>query len=93
MKKVYPIETKYGVWNALIWYDKKDKAYLVEVPSFNGAATFGKSLTEAKYMAEDLIELLCTVAFDKNQVVIDDTRHVVGRGKAAHISGAVKILA
>ena len=92
MRKVYPIETKYGTWNARIWYDKKDKAYLVEVPSFNNAATFGKSLAEAKYMAKDLIELLCLVAFDKGQVVIDDTRRVTGKGKTARISGAVEIL-
>ncbi|MEK7190295.1 MAG: type II toxin-antitoxin system HicB family antitoxin [Patescibacteria group bacterium] len=92
MKKVYPIETKYGVWNTYIWYDKRDKAYLVEIPSFNNAATFGKSLAEAKYMAQDLIELLCTVAFDKGQVVIDDARRVSGRGKTARLSGAVKVL-
>jgi predicted RNase H-like HicB family nuclease len=61
MKKVYSIKTKYGIWNAIIWYDKVDKAYLVEIPSFNHAATFGKSLTEAKYMAQDLIELLSVV--------------------------------
>lgn len=93
MKKVYPIATKYGVWNANIWYDKRDKAYLVEVPSFNRAPTFGKSLAEAKYMAQDLIELICTVAFDKGQVVIDDTQHITGRGRTAYVSGAVKILA
>ena len=93
MKKIYSIATKYGVWNADIWYDKRDKAYLVEVPSLNRAATFGKSLAEAKYMAQDLIELLCTVAFDKGKVVIDDTQRLVGRGKTAYVRGAVKILA
>lgn len=92
MKKIYQIETKYGAWNANILYDRKDKAYLVEVPSFNRAATFGKSLTEAKYMAQDLIELLCTVAFDKGQVVVDDFRRISGKGKTARVSGAVKLV-
>ncbi len=93
MKKIYPIKTKYGIWNALIWYDKKDKAFLVEIPSFNNAATFGGSLAEAKYMAQDLIELLSVVAFDKGQILIDDTSHVIVRDKTARISGAVKVFA
>lgn len=71
---------------------KKIRLNLVEVPSFNRAATFGKTLAEAKYMAQDLVELLCTVAFDKGRVVIDDTRHIAARGGTAHLSGAVKII-
>ena len=92
MKKVYAIRTKYGAWNTRIWYSRADKAYLVEVPSFNNAVTFGVSLVEAKRMAQDLIELLCVVAFDKGQVVIDDERSVFGRGKLSRVSGTATLV-
>ncbi len=92
MKRIYTIKTKYGTWSARIWYDSSDKAYLVEVPSFNNAVTFGESLTEAKRMAQDLIELLCVVAFDDGKVVIDDERSVFGRGKLARISGTATLV-
>ena len=86
MKRIHLIETKYGTWKARIWHDSKDKAYLVEVPSFNSAATYGNTLAHAKAMAADLIEGLCEVAFGKGQAVVDDLRRLSGRGKIAHLS-------
>ena len=91
MKKRYSIQTKYGVFQAAIWYDKRDKLYLVEVPSFDRTMTQGSTLADAKYMANDLIELLCEVAFDDGKIVIDDEGHVFGRGKIAKISGPVTV--
>lgn len=89
MKKKYLIKTKYGSSNVSIWYDRADKLYLVEVPSFDRTMTQGSTLTDAKYMARDLIELLCEVAFDDGKIVIDDRGNVAGRGKIAKISGPV----
>jgi len=91
MKKRYPIKTKYGVFHATIWYDKPDKLYLVEVPSFDKTMTQGSTLADAKYMVKDLIELLCEVAFADGKVVIDEQGVVAGRGKVSKISGPVAI--
>ncbi|MBI4088685.1 type II toxin-antitoxin system HicB family antitoxin [Candidatus Kaiserbacteria bacterium] len=94
MKKKYLIKTKYGNFNASIWRDNADeKMYLVEVPSFNKTMTQGTTLADAKYMAKDLIELLCEVAFDDGKVVIDDERHIVARGKLGRLSGVVALTA
>lgn len=91
MKKKYAIKTKYGTFYAAIWYDRSDKIYLVEVPSFDKTMTQGSTLADAKYMAKDLIELLCEVAFDDGKMVIDDEGYVIGKGKAARISGPVTV--
>ncbi|MEK7537283.1 MAG: type II toxin-antitoxin system HicB family antitoxin [Patescibacteria group bacterium] len=93
MKKKYLIKTKYGSFNVSIWYDRTDKLYLVEVPSFDKTMTQGSTLADAKYMARDLIELLCEVAFDDGKVVIDDYGSMFGRGKIAKTSGPVSIQA
>ena len=93
MKKKYLIKTKYGNFNANIWRDRADKLYLVEVPSFDKTMTQGSTLTDAKYMAKDLIELLCEVAFDDGKVVVDDERHIAARGKFAHLQGPVSLVA
>ena len=63
VKKKYNIKTKYGTFVAAIWRDRADDIYLVEVPSFDKTMTQGETLADAKYMAQDLIELLCEVAF------------------------------
>ena len=89
----YLIKTKYGSFNATIWYDRADKLYLVEVPSFDKTMTQGSTLVDAKYMAKDLIELLCEVAFDDGKIVIDDEGHRVARGRLANISGPVLVRA
>ena len=91
MKKTYLIKTKYGNFNVSIWYDKSDKLYLVEVPTFDKTMTQGSTPAEAKRMAQDLIELLCEVAFDDHKLVIDDERRVVARGKLSRIAGAVSV--
>ncbi|MEK7614636.1 MAG: type II toxin-antitoxin system HicB family antitoxin [Patescibacteria group bacterium] len=91
-KEKYLIKTKYGNFNVAIWYDKRDKLFLVEVPSFDKTMTQGSTLSEAKYMAKDLIELLCEVAFDDGKIVIDDEREVVGRGKLRNIAGPVVVI-
>lgn len=94
MKRKYLIKTKYGNFNAVIWRDiSDDKMYLVEVPSFNKTMTQGTTLADAKYMAQDLIELLCEVAFDDGKVVIDDERHIFARGKLGRLSGVIALVA
>ena len=93
MKKFYTIKTKFGFFRVRIWQDRLDKIYLVEVPSFNDAMTQGYTLAEAKFMAGDLINLLCEVALDEGKIVIDDTRRVYARGKLARKTGPVAITA
>jgi predicted RNase H-like HicB family nuclease len=93
MKKKYLIKTKYGSFNAIIWQDRTDKIYLVELPSFDKTMTQGSTLADAKYMAKDCVELLCEVAFDDGKIVVDDQGKVVARGKLAHISGPVAVVA
>ncbi|MEK7138768.1 MAG: type II toxin-antitoxin system HicB family antitoxin [Patescibacteria group bacterium] len=91
MKKKYLIKTKYGNFQASIRYDNSDRLFLVEVPSFDKTMTQGSTLTDAKYMAKDLIELLCEVAFDDRKIVIDDEGKIAGRGKFSKISGPVSL--
>lgn len=93
MKKRYSIQTKYGTFQAVIWYDKRDKLYLVEVPDFDRTMTQGASLADAKRMAADLIELLSEEALDQGKVIIDSGRHVYARGKLAKQSGPVGLVA
>ena len=92
MKKAYSIKTKYGIFSVLIWQDRRDKLYLVDVPSFNHAMTQGSTLGEAKEMAEDLLSILCETALDEGKVVIDDTRRVYARGKMAIKTGPVALV-
>ena len=93
MKKKYLIKTKHGNFNANIWQDRADKLYLVEVPSFYKTMTQGSTLADAKYMAKDLIELLCEVAFDDGKVVVDDERHISARGSLVRFQGPVSLAA
>lgn len=93
MKKKYLIKTKYGNFNAIIWREVAEKLYLVEIPSFNKTMTQGSTLVDAKYMAQDLIELLCEVAFDDGKVVVDDEQHMIARGKLGRFSGAIALAA
>ena len=79
MKKQYPIKTKYGTFRASIWYDKSDKAYLVETIGFDKTMTFGRTLAEAKHMAQELIELLVESALQDGNIVVDSAMRVIGR--------------
>ena len=63
-KKKYLIKTRCGFWETHIWYDKRDRAYLVKVPHLPSAVTFGWTLTEAKKMAVEVIELVSEIASD-----------------------------
>ena len=90
-KEIFLIETEYGNFKVAIWYDRGDKLYLVEVPSFDKTMTQGTTLADAKYMAKDLIELLCEVAFNDGKIVIDDEGHRIARGKLANISGPILV--
>ena len=79
MKKKHLIKTKYGDFQASIWYDKSDKTYLVETVGFDKTMTFGASLAEAKRMAKELIELLAECALEEGNVVVDSTMRVAGK--------------
>ena len=79
MKKKYSIKTEYGPFQAVIWYDKRDKAYLAEAVAFDRTMTYGKSLAEAKRMAKELIELLVESTVDEGNAVVDSNMRVVGK--------------
>lgn len=72
------ISTKRGTYKAVFKWDKRDKAYIVSVPSLPDVFTFGKNLQDAKRMAKDAIELYCECLIDEGKIVIDDERRVVG---------------
>lgn len=78
-KKKFLIQTKTGAYTALIRFDKRDRVYLVRVPSLSGVVTFGKTLKEAKRMAKDAIELHCACLIDEKKVIIDDKQHIIGK--------------
>ena len=78
LKQTYKISTENGMFNALIWFNKKDSAYLVKIPRLPEVVTFGKTLTEAKRMAADAIELFCECAIEEGKLVVDDRSFVTG---------------
>ena len=84
-KKTYTIKTKKGVFNTKIWWDKKDKSYLVKGINFPEVITFGKTLSEAKKMAKDAFELYCGCILEENKLIIDDEKKVIGKIPKSHI--------
>lgn len=84
-KKEFTIKTKGGSYRISVWFDKKDKAYIVRVPSLPEVLTFGKSLADAKKMAKDAIELYCDCQVDEGKIVIDDEQRVVGKLPKSHV--------
>jgi len=89
-KKLHTIKTKYGDFSTNIWYDGKDKAYLVETKGFDRTMTFGSTIAEAKKKANELIELLVECALDEGSIVIDEKMRVVGQnikpGRSLHLA-------
>ena len=63
----------------VIWFDAKDKAYLVRALGLPEVVTFGTSLADAKIMAKDAIELYCDGVIKEGNIIIDDQRRVVGK--------------
>ena len=89
-KEKYFIKTKYGEYNALIWFGAREKVYFVSIPAFPGVLTEARSVAEAKRYATDVIELQCLAAMDEGKLVVDDTRRIYGKQV---IPGALKIFA
>ncbi len=79
------IKTKTGVWQTLIWLDKKDKVYIAKTKHLPGVVTFGKTINEAKRMAKDAIELYCECEIEDGKILIDDERRVVGKLPPARV--------
>lgn len=78
-KQMYQVSTKHGIFTIAVWYDARDKAYLVRVPNISEIVTFGKTLAEAKRMGIDALELYCDCIIDEGKIVIDDTRKIIGQ--------------
>jgi len=79
-KRQITIQTRHGSYHAQVWYDKKSATYGAEVSGFpEKVVTFGTSLSDAKRMIKDAIELHCDCLIDERKLVLDDTRRVAGR--------------
>ncbi|MBI2639467.1 MAG: type II toxin-antitoxin system HicB family antitoxin [Candidatus Sungbacteria bacterium] len=78
-KREFTIQTRNGTYKVLIWRDAKEGVYLVKGISLPEVATFGKTLTEAKKMAKDAIEIYCDCVIEDGKIVVDETRKAVGR--------------
>lgn len=83
-EKKLTIHTKTGAYQVLLWWDVKDKAYLVKVPSLPGVVTFGKTLASTKKMAKDAIELHCECLLDEKKIIIDDKERIIGKVSKGH---------
>lgn len=78
-EKKYSRFHKKGSYKTTIWYDTKDRAYLVKVSSLPGVATFGKTFAVAKKMAKDAIELHCDCLIVEGKVIVDDNNLAIGK--------------
>jgi len=79
-KKQFTIQTRHGSYRTRIWHDAKSDTYGAEVLGFpEKVVTFGISLSDAKRMIKDAIELHCDCLIDERKLVLDDTGRVAGR--------------
>ena len=78
-KKRFSIKTDYGIFQAVIWYEKSDKAYLVETIAFDRTMTQGKTLAEAKHRAKELIELCVESTVEDGNAVVDSEMKIIGK--------------
>ena len=79
MKIKYPIKTRYGEFQAMIWHDKKANVFFVSIPAFPGILTEARTLAEAKKYAAEVIELQSLDALEDGKIIVDDTRRVYGK--------------
>lgn len=89
-KQRFFLPTRRGVFEVVLRWDPRDKAYIVSVPSLPEIFTFGTSIAHARRMAKDAIELVCDSVLGDGNVVIDDKRRVVGRIPASRILSPVR---
>ncbi len=90
MRKRYPIKTKYGEFQAVIWLDKTEEVYFVSVPAFPDVLTEARTLAEAKRYAVEVIELQSLAALEQGKIIVDDTKRI--HGKLVR-SGALSVVA
>jgi len=58
-KRVIKVKTSFGIFNCLFESNTPERGYTVTVPKLKGVVTCGDTLTEAKKMAKEAIELHC----------------------------------
>ena len=79
-KKQVTIQTRHGSYHVQVWYDKKSGTYGAEVLGFpEKVVTFGTSLSDARRMIKDAIELHCECLIDERKLVLDNTGRVAGK--------------
>ncbi len=90
-KYIFSIVTKRGTYSVVLKWDSRDKAYLVSIPSLPEVITFGKTLADAKRMAKDAIELHCDCLIDEGNIIIDDTKRVIGKVPRSRVIALDKV--
>ena len=84
-KKTFTIKTKDGDFKVSIWFDARDKAFLVKGITLPEVVTFGRTLNEAKKMAREALELYCQCVIDDHQLVIDESGKAIGKVPKSHV--------
>lgn len=64
-KRIFGVKTKYGVFECLFDPNAPERGYTVTVPKLKEIVTCGDTLSEAKKMAREAIELTCECLFDE----------------------------
>lgn len=70
MRKLIAIKTSMGIFQALFESNTPEKGYTVTVPKLKGIVTCGDTLSEAKQMAREAIELHCECLLAKGDAEI-----------------------
>ena len=64
-KKMIRVMTSMGSFDCALTVNEPGKGYTVTVPRLRGVVTFGDTLSEAKKMAKEAIELHCSCLLKK----------------------------
>lgn len=85
LKKEFFVKTRTGSFRVVVWWDEKDRTYLVKVPSLPEVVTFGTSIIDAKRMAKDAVELYCDCEVGEGNLIIDDLKNIIGKLPASRV--------
>lgn len=69
-KKRPAVKTKFGSFELLLTPNTPEKGYTVTVPKLRGIITCGDTISEAKEMAIEAIELHCECLFEEGMAEV-----------------------
>ncbi len=64
-KRTINVKTVFGVFSCIFESNKPEKGYTVTVPRVKGVVTCGDTISEAKKMAKEAVELHCECLIDE----------------------------